>query len=290
MDILLETLTDEWQSLVRLTPQIVVAIIVLLASIIIGRVVGRVVVGVLSRGNFRPTHQSFFRKLSIWLIAILGFIVALNVLGLKSLAGSLVAGGGITAIVLGFAFRQIGENLLAGFFLAFSRPFEVGDLIESGNLQGIVQSIELRSTHIRAADGRDIFIPSSEIFNNPVTNFTRDGLRRLSFTVGIDYADDSEKARKMLFETAQSVENVLSSPAPGAIFSSLLAQYVELEVYFWIDTFDPDVDLVTVRNEVIERCRRNLVSSGFTVSSNVTSNLALGGYGPVEVRVGNAPS
>jgi len=290
MDILLETLTDEWQSLVRLTPQIVVAIIVLLASIIIGRVVGRVVVGVLSRGNFRPTHQSFFRKLSIWLIAILGFIVALNVLGLKSLAGSLVAGGGITAIVLGFAFRQIGENLLAGFFLAFSRPFEVGDLIESGNLQGIVQSIELRSTHIRAADGRDIFIPSSEIFNNPVTNFTRDGLRRLSFKVGIDYADDSEKARRMLFETAQSVENVLSSPAPGAIFSGLLAQYVELEVYFWIDTFDPKVDLGTVRNEVIERCRRNLVSSGFTVSSNVTSNLALGGYGPVEVRVGNAAS
>lgn len=290
MDILLETLTDEWQSLVRLTPQIVVAIIVLLASIIIGRVVGRVVVGVLSRGNFRPTHQSFFRKLSIWLIAILGFIVALNVLGLKSLAGSLVAGGGITAIVLGFAFRQIGENLLAGFFLAFSRPFEVGDLIESGNLQGIVQSIELRSTHIRAADGRDIFIPSSEIFNNPVTNFTRDGLRRLSFKVGIDYADDSEKARRMLFETAQSVENVLSSPAPGAIFSGLLAQYVELEVYFWIDTFDPKVDLGTVRNEVIELCRRNLVSSGFTVSSNVTSNLALGGYGPVEVRVGNAPS
>jgi small-conductance mechanosensitive channel len=215
MDILLETLTEEWQSLVRLTPRLVVAIIVFVASIFVGRIVGKVVVGILSRGKFRPTHRNFFRNLTTWLVAMLGFILALNVLGLKGLAASLVAGGGITAIVLGFAFRQIGENFLAGFFLAFSRPFEVGYLIQSGDFQGVVRSIELRSTHIRAADGRDIFIPSSEIFNNAVTNFTKDGLRRLSFTVGIDYADDSEKARRMLAETADYTSILVRSSRQG---------------------------------------------------------------------------
>jgi len=285
MDILLESMMEEWQGLVRLTPRVLVAILVVIVSIFAGRLIGKVVVSVLSRGNFRPTHRNFFRNLTAWLVAMLGFIVALNVLGLKGLAASLVAGGGITAIVLGFAFREIGENFLAGFFLAFSRPFEVGDLIQSGDFQGVVKSIELRSTHIRSADGRDIFIPSSAIFNSPVTNFTKDGLRRLSFRVGIDYADDSEKVRRLLVETSRGVDNVLDAPEPGAIFSGLLAQYVELEVFFWIDTFKEGVDLGTVRNEVIERCRRVLMSSGFTVSANVTSNVALGGYSPVDVRV-----
>ncbi|MFH1374775.1 MAG: mechanosensitive ion channel [bacterium] len=285
MDILLESLTEEWQSLVRLSPRLLMALLVFVVSIFVGRLIGRGVVGLLSRGNFGPTHRSFFKGLTTWVVAIIGLIIGLNVLGLKGLATSLVAGGGITAVVLGFAFREIGENLLAGFFLAFSRPFEIGDLIQSGEFQGIVTSIELRSTHIRTADGRDIYIPSSEIFNKAVTNFTEDGLRRLSFTVGVDYADDTEKARQLLSETTMGVSYVLDDPRPGAIFSGLLAQYVELEVFFWVDTFEEGVNLGAVRNEVIERCRRALMSGRFTVSANVTNNVALGSYQSIAVRV-----
>ena len=222
MDILIQSLTEEWHNLVRLSPRLFVALVVFVVSIFLGRLISRGVVGLLSRGNFGPTHRNFFKGLTRWVIAFVGLILSLNVLGLKGIATSLVAGGGITAVVLGFAFREIGENMLAGFFLAFSRPFEIGDLIQSGEFQGTVKSIELRSTHIRSDDGRDIFIPSSEIFNKPVTNFTMDGLRRLSFTVGIDYGDDSEKARGLLIETIQGVEQVLTDPKPGAFFSGLL--------------------------------------------------------------------
>jgi small-conductance mechanosensitive channel len=285
MDILLETLTEEWQGLVRLSPKLLVALIVFAISIMAGRLIGRGVVRILSRGNFGPTHRNFFKGLIIWITAIFGLIIALNILGLKSLAASLVAGGGITAVVLGFAFREIGENMLAGFFLAFSRPFEIGDLIQSSDFRGIVKSIELRSTHIRSADGRDIFIPSSEIFNKPLVNFTKDGLRRISFSVGIDYFDDSKKARELLVETVQNVKHVLNEPKPGAIFAGLMPQYVELEVFFWIDTFKAGEELGPVRNEVMENCRRVLVSSGFTVSANVTTNVALGNYQPVAVQL-----
>ncbi|HUV29844.1 MAG TPA: mechanosensitive ion channel domain-containing protein [Acidobacteriota bacterium] len=126
----------------------------------------------LARGNLKPTHRNFFRNLTAWLAGMPGLVLALNVLGLKGLATSLVAGGGITAVVPGFAFRQIAENFLAGFFPAFSRPFEIGDLIESGDLQGTVTSTEMRSMHVRAVNGRDVFIPSSQIFNIPLINYT----------------------------------------------------------------------------------------------------------------------
>lgn len=285
MDILLETLTEEWQGLLRMLPRIVVALIIFGASIIVGRLMGKGVVGILSRGNFKTTHRNFFKGLTIWIVIFLGLLTGLNILGLKGLATSLAAGGGITAVVLGFAFREIGENMLAGFFLAFSRPFEIGDLIQSSEFQGIVKSIELRSTHIRTADGRDIFIPSSEIFNKPLTNFTKDGLRRLSFKVGIDYADDSEKARQLLIESASEAAHVLQDPQPGAILSGLLAQYVELEIFFWIDTFEKGSDMIEIRNEVMERSRRALMNGGFTVSSNVISNIALGSYQPVALQM-----
>lgn len=285
MELLMESLKAEWQNLVRLSPKILIALIIFVIFIFLGRMIGRAVAHIMMRGNFKPTHRNFFRNLTAWLLGILGLIIALNLLGMKGLAASLMAGGGITAIILGFAFREIGENFLAGFLLAFSRPFEVGDLIRIDDFQGIVKGLEMRSTHIRSADGRDIYIPSSKIFNNPLTNFTKDGLRRLSFKVGIDYADDSEKARNDLIEVVRKVENVLSDPAPGAIMSALTPQFVELELFFWIDTFKKGTDMLKITNEVIERCRMALMTGGYTVSANVSTNLALSGSRPVDIQL-----
>jgi small-conductance mechanosensitive channel len=250
-----------------------------------GRLIGRTLALLLARYEFKSMHTNFFRGLAIWIFALIGIIMGLNILGLKALAASLVAGGGITAVILGFAFREIGENFLAGFFLAFSRPFEVGNFIQSGEFQGVVKSIEMRSTHIRTADGRDIFIPSSQIFNNALVNFTKDGLRRLSFTVGIDYGDDSEKARNLLLEMAKDSEGVLADPIPAANIYSLDANYVILEITFWVDTFIKGIDLLKIKNELMEKSRRTLAANGFTFSSNVTTNVALGGYQPLDIRL-----
>jgi len=285
MEVFMESLQNEWHNIVRLLPKLVIGLIILTIFILIGRITSRTFMHIVSKGSFRPTHRIFFKNLIIWVFALIGIILGLNVIGLKSLAASLVAGGGITAVALGFAFRGIGENFLAGFFLAFSRPFEVGDLIQSKELTGIVRGIELRSTHIRSADGRDIFIPSAQIFNEPITNYTKDGLRRLSFKVGIDYGDDSEKARCVLEEAVGKVENVLTEPESGVNFSELLAAYVELDVFFWVDTFKKGIDMRSIRNDVIESSRRALINNGFVISSNVTNNIALGNFEPVSLRV-----
>jgi len=283
MDILIESLTTEWHRLLQLAPRLGIAVALVVLCFWIGRLFGSALVRVLSAGNLTGIHLNFFRTLTQWVLVLVGVILALNVLGLQTLAAGLVAGGGITAVALGFAFRGIGENFLAGFFLAFSRPFKVGDLIQSGDLAGVVRGIELRHTHVRTADARDIFIPSAQIFNNPLINFTRDGLRRPSFTVGIDYADDSERARGLLLDAARGVDNVLADPAPGVVISSLGPDYVELQVFFWINTFERGVSLPAVQTEVMERCRRALIENRFTVSSNVTTNLEGAGGDPFRV-------
>lgn len=147
----------------------------------------------------------------------------------------------------------------------------------------MVRGIDLRSTHIRAADGRDIYIPSSRLFKEPLVNYTRDRLRRLSFTIGIDYGDDSSRARELVIEAVREVPGVLSDPAPVAMVSSFDANFVQLEIAVWADMFDKGFELISVRNGAVETCRRTLADHGFTFRSNVSTNLNL--FSPKELDV-----
>jgi small-conductance mechanosensitive channel len=212
-------LSDYWTSILDLAPRFALALLVLGVSYLLGRNLARLVPVLLRHSSLRQLHVAFFRVLATSLVVLMGAIIALDILGLQRVAVSLLAGGGVTAIVLGFAFREIGENFLAGQFLAFSRPFNMGDVIRSDDIEGEVRDVELRYAHIRTDDGRDIYIPSSQLFNRPVTNFTKDGLRRLSFDVGNDYADDAAASCELLASTIHCTEGALESPAPGALSS-----------------------------------------------------------------------
>ena len=267
-------------------PRVLAGLIVVIIAVYLGRALGRLVARVLEQTQLSRTHNLFFKNLTIWFCVLLGIAVALSVLGLDTALAGFLAGSGVAAIVFGFAFKEIGENFLAGLFLAFSRPFNVGDYILSESLEGEVREIELRYTHIRTADGRDIYIPNSQIFNKPLINYTRDGLRRPVFTVGIDYGDDSIKAKDLLYAAVEKVSGVQGDPEPTVFVSKLAPQFVELEVSFWINTFEfgesgassrieQEEALRRIRSEVMNACRKTLLDNGFTVSANVTTAVAL---------------
>jgi small conductance mechanosensitive channel len=269
MDQIIESGAEDWQVFISFAPRLVVALAALIVFYLLGSYLSKFVLAVLRRASAREIHENFFRVLTITVALFVGLVVALNILGLEKVAVSVLAGGGVTAIVLGFAFREIGENFLAGIFLAFSRPFKLGDLIRTEDIEGYVREIELRYTHLRTEDGRDVYVPSSQLFGRPVTNFTRDGL------VGIDYANDARKACELLRDTTGAVADVLGEPKPAAFIQALAAQYVELQVFFWIDVFDKTRDILSVQTEVMNACRQALLDQGYTVSAETTSNIAL---------------
>jgi small-conductance mechanosensitive channel len=282
MDLLLESVKNVWLVSLDFMPKILGALLVLVIAIWVGRKLAKILVTLLVKTSLPGIHKGFFRNTITWLFALLGLIIALDILGLEKAAVSLLAGGGITAVVLGFAFREIGENFLAGFFLAFSRPFNIGDTIQSGDFIGSVKSIELRNTHIRTSDGRDIFIPSSQIFNQALINYTKDGLRRPSFVIGIDYGDDAIKAVSLLLDVAKNFEGVLKDPPPGVYISEMTAAYVQLEVFFWLDVFKEGINLLNIKSELMDGCKNALLDNGFTLSSETTTNIAVRRKIPVD--------
>lgn len=282
IDSLREALIFEYERLIAFLPRLVLAFLVAVIIYTIGKWLAKGAVQFLKRSSILETYHDYFARLIKILGAFVAFVVFLNLIGYQTFAASLLAGGGLTAVMLGFAFKDIGENFLAGFFLAFSRPFTTDDIIETEGLMGQVKGIQLRNTHIRTADGCDVFVPSAQLFTKPLHNYTLDGLRRGSFTVGIDYMDDAQKAAALLLETTKSTEGVLEIPKASVRIKGFQPNFVEIQVFFWIRAKNQEANLAVVRTRAMNHCRRMLVEQNFTVSSNVSTAIDMN---PIEVNL-----
>lgn len=273
MDILYGRLEKLFEQFMEKLPELFFALLVLVLFHFLARGIRKIYKNVLDRTPLSSSNVTFFGKLIYGLIFLVGILIALNILGLSGIATSILASGGITAVILGFAFKDIGENFLAGFFMAFSRPFTNGDLIETEGVIGRVRNIELRHTHIRMANGCDVFVPSSQLLAKPLYNYTRDGLRRGSFTIGIDYRNDAQKACGILLEVVKENENVVGKPEPMVQTTGFAPNFVELTGYFWIrvDTSKQEVFLADVKSELMDQARTALVKNDFTFSSEVST-------------------
>jgi small conductance mechanosensitive channel len=95
---------------------------------------------------------------------------------------------GLSSVAIGFAFRDILQNFLAGILLLLSEPFRIGDQIKSGDFAGTVSNIETRATSIVTYDGRRIVVPNSTLFVNPVIVNTANEKRRLEYDVKLPKA------------------------------------------------------------------------------------------------------
>lgn len=273
MDFIFDSMRADWQAFLAFSPRLIYGLALLVLFWLAGNLAGRLVARVLGRSaRFRPNVR-FVRRISNWTIRVTGILLALSVMGFTGVAASLLATGGVVAIVLGFAFREIGENLLAGLFLTFSRPFEIGDWIQTGGITGTVRTIDLRSVHIRTADACDVFVPNAKIFREELYNYTRDGLRRPGFTVGVAYHDEPQAVIELLQRTASAVANVLEQPAPVVSVREFADSHVVYELFFWMDTRKSKRDLVSLSNDVKVACWRALKDAGMTFSTDVTTAL-----------------
>ena len=286
MEFVLESLRADWEALLRFAPRLLYAVAVLAVFLAVGTFFGRLTARVLRRSTRLRIHERFLQRAVTWAIAAVGILLALGLMGFQGVATSMLATGGVVAIVLGFAFREIGENLLAGLFLTFSRPFEVGDLIKSGDCTGTVRSIDLRHVHVRTLDACDVFVPNAQIFRDPVHNYTRDGLRRPSFTVGVAYHDDPERVIELLQRTTAGIGNVLRDPAPFVTVDEFAANVVVYKVFYWLDVTKSTRMHLAVDTDVRVACWRALRDAGLTFSTDVTTALEIRSAPPLAVQLG----
>jgi small conductance mechanosensitive channel len=268
-DRLILVLEKYWEDFWFLLPKIVLAIGILIIAFFVAKRVKKIVQNRTSKRLDDPLLAKFIAKVFQWTIIVVGLAIAMQIVELGAIARGLLTSAGITGIVLGFAFRDIGENFLAGVLLAFSRPFNVGDTVQSDSIKGVVKTLDLRNTHIRSFDGKDIYIPNAMILKNPLLNYTRDGLLRFDFVVGIDQGDDANQARALIIKNLDNMDGVLNEPAPFVAVEELATSTVNLRVYYWVNLFEYKESALELKTNIINQTKETLIDNGFSLPADI---------------------
>ncbi|PWL31205.1 mechanosensitive ion channel family protein [uncultured Roseivirga sp.] len=214
---------------------------------------------------------NFIARIVFLIFLIIGLTSFLNEVGWSKAASSLLAGAGVSALIIGFAFKDIGENFLAGFFLAFSRPFSIGDIIEIEGMTGTVRALNFRSTHVRTFDGRDVFVPNASLIKNMLTNFTRDGLMRHNFIIGIDYGDDLVKANKVVLDELSKLNGLVQAEGmePFVVIQEFGTSTINLNIHFWTNSHDFEGSVLQLKSEVMRLTVDRLTKEGFSMPADI---------------------
>ncbi len=221
-----------------------------------------------------PNHitANFTSQIGGFILKSIVILSTLYLLGLNTFTNKLLASAGLLTFVIGFALKDIGENFLAGIILAFKSPFKLDDLIEVNGIIGHVRDINIRETLVKTPDGKDVFLPNSIILKNPLYNYTIDGFLRYEFTLGIAYENNPTEAIKLILETVNNVEGVLSDDRKPAItISELSTNTININVKFWIDTFKSTRRSFhnNIRSQVMNDVVEKLLGNGFTFPANI---------------------
>lgn len=259
-----------YDNLVQLMPRLLFGLTIFIIFILMARLIKRMLHKYLSHRTEEVLIAQFFVQMVYVLFVIIGIVIALDAGGLNGTASNLLAGAGLSAIILGFAFKDIGENFLAGFLLAFKRPFRIGDLVEIEDIKGRITGLSLRETTLNTFDGKDVFIPNSIIVKNPIINYTLDGNFRDTFVIGIDYSDDVNQAMELIYNTIEGLNDGKGTgKEPLVNLKNFGSSTIELEVQFWIVTNKPEFNIPGLRTLVMTKVLDALNQAGFYIPTSI---------------------
>jgi small conductance mechanosensitive channel len=176
--------------------------------------------------------QITVRSLYRGLVVIIGLILILGKLGINVTAA--VAGIGVLSIAVGFAAQQTIANIFSGFGIFVDRLYATGDWVRVAEHYGEVVAISLRTTKIRTLDNTFISVPNSLVTSSPITNYSEEGMLRITAHVHIQYSESIEYARGVLVEAVKTMKGVLKKPEPSVVVNSLGDHGVELLVRIWV--------------------------------------------------------
>ena len=170
------------------------------------------------------------------IVILFGALIALSQLGIS--LGPLLAGLGIVGFIIGFALQDSLSNFASGMLILIYRPFDVGDVVDSGGVVGRVNAMTLVNTTFLTLDNQKLVVPNNMLWSSVIKNVTAQTTRRIDLIFGISYADDIEKTEKILIEIVAEQEAVLEYPEALVRVHELADSSVNFAVRPWVKTED----------------------------------------------------
>ncbi len=265
-------LHEYYKAFLDAVPRIGLAILI----VIVGMIIASWLTGLFKKRITRHSHDAlmgdFLSKAVKLILIICILLLALHAAGLSGIAGAIMATAGASAVVLGFAFKDIAENFLAGIILAFNRPFHVDDTVQIENIFGKVKSMEFRYTKITTFDGRSVYIPNADVLTKPVINFTEDGFYRYEFIIPVAISNNIETAKQIIMQCIDEDDKVVKDGLHSnfVVEDELSGGLINLKVLFWVTTDDFKKGTLQIRGKLMQKVKKALEAEGIGLPPVVT--------------------
>jgi len=243
--------TEEW----------IVAAVLIVGAIVISVVVRGLLQRTFRRTGVEPLVAALLARFGGYLVVVIGFFYAMSTVDVR--VGPLLGALGIGGIALAFALKEILSNLVSGILLQVRRPFVAGDQIVSGEHEGVIEQVDLRVVQLHTFDGERIYIPNSQVLQNPIINWTATPTRRTTLEIGVAYDDDLAGVQRTILAAVGSVADVETDPAPQAFVYEFGESSINFAVHFWHGA--EILSMWRARDAVAQAVKRKLDEEGYTI-------------------------
>lgn len=263
MDTFNSTLSDSYKELmsklggwlnelILQVPNFLIAVVVAVLAFVFSKYLSKVAESITRRFTHNKTIVNLSKNLSSIIFGILVLFVILSIFNLGSTINKILATAGVLGLAIGLALQDPMMNFFSGIMMSVRNLYSIGDLVETNGFFGTITNIDLKATKLRLKDGQDLTIPNKSVIQNPLTNYSSSGKRRVIVECGVSYGDDLDKVEETLINRIEKMDNILTNEPVDVIFKEFGGSSINFDVRFWIST---KVDFLSIKSKAIKNIK-----------------------------------
>ncbi|MFC7345535.1 mechanosensitive ion channel family protein [Chryseobacterium zhengzhouense] len=273
IDTVYKVLENWYITFAKLTPKLVVGILVFSFFLITSKYLSKLAVKVMHKVFPKSRNEgSVLTVIGVFrfIIILMGTFIALEIMGFSGFLWKFIGSLGVAGVIAGVALKDLVSSIFSGMLIGIDKAFKVGDYIILGNNSGTVMDIGFLTTKIISDDGKKVYIPNQVIFNAPFSNITASPQRKIILDFEIPADEDITKAQEGILDVIKNLENIDRVETSEVIFTSLKQGIFTLQAKFWIAV---GANMVHIKSEALMKIKKRLDADGIPLVTPTSINL-----------------
>ncbi|MDY0932030.1 mechanosensitive ion channel family protein [Chryseobacterium sp. CFBP8996] len=273
VDTVYKVLENWYIAFAKLTPKLVVGILVFLFFLFTSKYLSKLAVKIMHKVFPQSKNEgSVITIIGIFrfIIMMMGSFIALEIMGFSGFLWKFIGSLGVAGVIAGVALKDLVSSIFSGMLIGIDKAFKVGDYITIGNHSGTVQDIGFLTTKMITDDGKKAYIPNQVIFNAPFYNITASPQRRIILDFEIPADEDISKAQQGILDVIKNLQNIDRLETAEVNFTSLKQGIFNLQAKFWIVAGS---NMVHIKSEALEKIKKRLDADNIPLVTPTSINL-----------------
>lgn len=216
--------------------KVVHVLLLILVGVVVIRVILKLLDGMLARSKSLKSLSRYIHSVAKIAMAFILVLMVAEDVGIHTT--SLVAMLSVAGLAVSLALQNTLSNVAGGIMLLVTTPFQVGDYVEADGVSGTVHAIDLSYTAILTIDGKEIFVPNSQLSGTKIVNYTVLGRRRVDLNFTASYDAPTATVKQAIGEVLEDIPQIITDPAPEIHLSDYQASSIQYVVRAWTTAAD----------------------------------------------------